>query len=247
MIEFKDVALNIDGKEILKDLNTSFEMGKTHVILGKSGHGKSTILRLIRGLIAPTAGDIFLYGGQRIKDLEDRFLCEKMGWVVQNGGLFPHLTGLENIFLTAKSLGKTKEFCTDALDRVRSVVNIDSSLLEKYPVHMSGGQRQRISLMRALLLDPEVILLDEPLSGLDPIHQVQLVEDLSFLFEKLKKTVVFVTHFLWVAAELGETVSFVSNGKIIQQSSFDELKNSPVNEDVEEFFKVQVPYLKKLI
>src|SRR5256885_16721595 len=176
-----------------------------HVLLGSSGSGKSTVLRLILGLLHPDGGEV------RVEPVAP------IGYVVQEGALYPHLTAARNVVLPARAAGWTAARQAARLDALAALVDLEPELMGRYPHQLSGGQRQRVSLMRALMLDPPVLLLDEPLGALDPLIRSDLQADLRGIFRALRKTVVLVTHDLGEAAFLGDRIVLMQAGRVVPQ------------------------------
>ena len=194
----------------------AFESGLTHVLLGSSGSGKSTILRLILGLISPDSGSIRV-DGELLEPKTRRTLLAKMGYVVQEGGLYPHLTARRNVTLAAEARGWDEDRIAARVEELAALVGFDDAILRLHPDEISGGQRQRVGLMRALMLDPPFLLLDEPLGSLDPLVRADLQQQLKEIFTPLGKTVVLVTHDIGEAAVFGHTVTLMTEGRIVQQ------------------------------
>ena len=169
-----------------------------------------------------------------ILDLRRRF-----GYVIQDGGLFPHLTARENIALMARHLRQPASDVDKRLTELCQLTRFVAQNLERYPVELSGGQRQRVSLMRALMLKPELLLLDEPLGALDPLVRARLQSDLKEIFGSLAQTIVLVTHDMAEAAFLGDTLVLMNEGRIVQQGRFDDLRNHPASGFVSEFINAQ--------
>lgn len=238
MIEVDAVSKFYDGKCVLQDLHLVFKPGRTHVLLGESGSGKSTLLRMIMGLIYPDRGLIRI-DGEAMSPLTRRPLAKKIGYVIQDGGLFPHLTIRDNISLVARALRWKPTDVEARLSELAEVVRLDSHIFDRYPLQLSGGQRQRAGLMRALFLNPEILLLDEPLGALDPIVRSQLQSELRDIFSKLHKLVLLVTHDLSEAAFFGDTVTLLCEGKVLQNGSFRDLDLHPAHPYVTEFFQAQ--------
>jgi osmoprotectant transport system ATP-binding protein len=214
--------------------------GRTTALLGPSGCGKSTLLRLMIGLLRADAGDVTLDGeplsGGRLNELRHR-----MGYVIQGGGLFPHLTAAQNITLVARYLRWETRRLAERLDSLVALTHFPAEALQRYPAQLSGGQVQRVSLMRALLLDPDVLLLDEPLGALDPITRHELQAELRGIFARLGKTVVLVTHDVAEAAFFGEQLVLLRQGRIVQRGSFHELLSAPSDPFVTQFIHAQRP------
>ena len=239
MIKFRAVTKEFGkGSPALIDIDLEIPARQTTALIGPSGCGKSTLLRLIIGLLEPTRGHVEVTGRPvtraGILDLRRRF-----GYVIQDGGLFPHLTARENIALMARHL---REPASDVDKRLRELCQLTrfvSQNLERYPVELSGGQRQRVSLMRALMLKPELLLLDEPLGALDPLVRARLQSDLKEIFGNLAQTIVLVTHDMAEAAFLGDTLVLMNEGRIVQQGRFDDLRNHPASGFVSAFINAQ--------
>ena len=197
------------------------------------------------GLIEPNEGKIEIEG----KLLADNNILEirqKMGYVIQKGGLFPHLTARENTTLVAEYLNWSEEKIEARLTELCELVRIDPILLKQKPNNLSGGQAQRISLIRALMLDPDIILLDEPLGSIDPLVRHELQTDLKQIFQQLNKTVLMVTHDLGEAAYLGDEIVLMKDGEIIQQGSIHQILNNPASEFVQKFVTAQRSTLENL-
>ncbi len=210
----------------------------TLALIGPSGCGKSTLLRLVVGLLIPDRGRIRI-GGVAMEPSTRRGLQLKIGYVIQEGGLFPHLTAGENIGLVAHDVGWTKERVAARLGELLELTQIDRAFLGRYPTQLSGGQRQRIALMRALMLDPDVLLLDEPLTALDPMIRSDLQRDLKRVFERLRKTVLFVTHDMAEAAFIGHELAIMRAGRVLQRGSMGDLIQHPADSFVTEFIRAQ--------
>ena len=238
MIVLEGVTKRFDSVVAIDDLSCHFKRGQTHILLGSSGCGKSTILRLILGLEAPDDGSVQVDG--RLMSPETRTaLVAKMGYVVQEGGLYPHLTVRRNVALAAEARRWSRERISDRLRDLVQLVGFDDRIMQKYPNEMSGGQRQRVGLMRSLMLDPAILLLDEPLGSLDPLVRDGLQRQLKEIFRELKKTVVLVTHDIREAAILGETISLMTEGRMVQHGTFLDLATRPSSEFVTSFLRAQ--------
>jgi osmoprotectant transport system ATP-binding protein len=212
---------------------------KTTVLIGLSGSGKSTILRLISGLLEPTTGWIEIDGEKLTRD---RFpaLRRRMGYVIQSGDLFPHLTARQNILLVARELRLGMDEMTARIEELCGLTKLPGTLLDRYPVELSGGEQRRVSLIRALMLKPDILLLDEPMGAIDPMVRSSLLVDLKSLFERLKTTVILVTHNLIEAARLGDWVVLLNAGRVVQQGLYNEFSRSPAEPFVSEFFHAQM-------
>jgi osmoprotectant transport system ATP-binding protein len=240
MIAVHHVSKRYGATVALDDVSIAVASGTTHVLLGSSAAGKSTLVRVILGLVAPDAGEVVI-DGVAITPSARRHLVGRVGYVVQEGGLFPHLTAGGNVSLPAEAAGWSR---ARALERVRALaalVDLDDEVLRRYPAELSGGQRQRVGLMRALMLDPPVLLLDEPLGALDPIVRAGLQAALRRIFATLGKTVVLVTHDVREAVLFGSTITLLRGGRVVQQGTFADLARKPVEPFVTEFLVAQAP------
>lgn len=240
MIEIQGVSKSFAGQEVIKRISLTIKRGEIHILLGASGSGKTTMLRMIGGVTSPDSGHIFLQG-KNIYSLETRERTTRMAYITQEGGLFPHLSAEDNILLPTKVRGMDKKECLKKLQKLAQMVDLELSFLEKFPHELSGGQRQRVALMRGLILDPEIVLLDEPLSALDPIVRASLQKELKEIFKKLDKTVIMVTHDIQEAAFLGDRITLLNEGRVVQTSGFKELYHEPKDPFVHEFLRAQIP------
>jgi osmoprotectant transport system ATP-binding protein len=213
------------------------ERGRTLALLGPSGAGKSTLLRLMLGLIAPDEGEVRLLGQPLRRDEFER--RRKLGYVVQGGGLFPHLTGEGNATLVARQLGWDRSRIAARLAELSALARLPPDVLGRFPGELSGGQAQRVSLVRALMLDPDLLLLDEPLGALDPLTRADLQQDLRAAFADLGKTVVLVTHDLAEAAFLAGRIVLLRDGRIVQDGTLDDLSRRPADPFVARFVRAQ--------
>lgn len=240
LIELVGVGKTFQGKIAVSDLNLTIPRGGTTVLIGPSGSGKSTVLRLLNGLIEPESGDV-LFGSVRLTGENVRPIRRRMGYMVQSGGLFPHLTCRQNIELAARHFGMTSPARAERLAELAALTRYPEDALDRFPSRISGGQRQRAALMRALFLDPEVLLLDEPLGALDPLVRRDLSEDLRSIFLTLSKTVVFVTHDMAEAAFFGDMVVLMSEGQIAQKGTIRDLRDRPATPFVRDFLRAELP------
>lgn len=238
MLELNKVSKNYSGVCALEHCNLSIASGQTTVLIGPSGCGKSTILRLIIGLEMPDGGTIH-FGGQRLEQGRLLELRQRMGYVIQDGGLFPHLSARDNAALMARHLRWSDERIATRINELAELTHFPVDALDRFPLQLSGGQQQRISLMRALMLDPEVLLLDEPLGALDPMIRRDLQAELREIFENLGKTVLMVTHDLGEAAFFGDTVVLLRDGRIVQQGKMEQLLRAPADDFVQRFIQAQ--------
>ncbi len=238
MLELRGISKTFGSEQAIPLMNLTIAAGATTVLIGTSGCGKSTLLRLMIGLIQPDAGTVF-FEGTPLTQESALFLRHRMGYVIQDGGLFPHLTARENIELMARHLRWEDKRIASRLSELIELTHFPSDGLGRYPVQLSGGQQQRVSLMRALMLDPHVLLLDEPLGALDPMVRSDLQTELKAIFDTLKKTVVLVTHDMGEAGFFGDLIILFREGTIVQQGTFEELVNVPVDPFVTQFVNAQ--------
>ena len=222
----------------LSSIDLEFQPHKSTVLIGPSGCGKSTILRLIAGLIKADSGNI-IFEQSPLTANNITALRHRMGYVIQEGGLFPHLSVRDNVALMASYLNWPTKKIDSRLNELAELVRITPELYSRYPSELSGGQRQRISLMRALMLDPDILLLDEPLGALDPMIRFDLQQELAEIFKRLNKTVVMVTHDIAEAAYFADHIVLLREGQIIQQGKLTELANAPSEPFVEQFINAQ--------
>jgi osmoprotectant transport system ATP-binding protein len=238
LVELTGVSKRYAGGPALQPTNLLIERGQTTVLIGPSGCGKSTLLRLIIRLVEPDSGTISFDGAPITPDNIER-LRRRIGYVIQEGGLFPHLTARANVLLMARHLRIPNSEMGSRLSELCSLTRFPQDALARYPVELSGGQRQRVSLMRALMLSPELLLLDEPLGALDPLVRASLQKDLREIFEGLQQTALLVTHDLAEAAYLGNEIVLMNEGRIVQRGSITDLRQNPANDFVSEFINAQ--------
>lgn len=225
-IEFRAVAYSPDaGAPILRDLNLAIERGETLVLLGRSGSGKTTTLRLINRLLSPTAGDI-LIEGRSTSDWNVIRLRRMIGYVIQDIGLFPHFTVQRNIATIPKLEGWPAARIHSRVNELLTLVGLDPQLATRYPRELSGGQRQRIGVARALAADPPILLMDEPFGALDPLTRAELQREFLSLQNRLRKTVVFVTHDVREALLLGDRIALMANGRLTTLCTPQEFRSS---------------------
>jgi osmoprotectant transport system ATP-binding protein len=238
MLQLVGVSKSYSGKPALWPTDLTIPAGQTTVLIGPSGCGKSTLLRLMAGLLQPDSGTV-IFEGVPLTPANARGVRRRIGFVVQDGGLFPHLSARGNVTLMAGHLGWDRARIDKRLAELTALTRFPADLLDHYPVQLSGGQRQRVSLMRALMLDPALLLLDEPLGALDPLIRSDLQADLRGIFQALHKTVVLVTHDLGEAGFLGDTLVLMQAGRIVQQDAFAKLIQAPAGDFVTRFINAQ--------
>jgi len=238
LVRLEGVTRSYEGRRVLGPLTLDVPARATVALVGPSGCGKSTLLRLVVGLLAPDEGTVTVGGTQVTPATRDR-LRLGMGYVIQEGALFPHLTAAENVALVARDQGWADDPIARRLDALAQLAHFPQELLSRYPAQLSGGQRQRVALMRALVLDPAVLLFDEPLGALDPMIRAKLQDELASLFKSLQKTVLFVTHDLAEAAYVANEIVLLREGRIVQRGTAQDLRERPVEPFVTEFVKAQ--------
>lgn len=235
MIEFKGITKSFKGNEVLKGINLEIQTGHLVAIIGGSGCGKTTLLKMINLLIHPTLGEI-LIDGEDITKYDVIKLRRRMGYVIQQTGLFPHMTIRENIQLISKLEKVEPKKLEDTTIQMMNMVGLDPSVyLDRYPTELSGGQQQRVGVARAFATDPEIILMDEPFSALDPMTRSDLQDELVGLQSKLGKTIVFVTHDMDEAIKIADMICIMKDGKILQYDTPENILKNPADEYVSNF------------
>lgn len=238
MFELAGVSKSYGDTLALAATNLSVPKGRSTVLIGPSGCGKSTLIRMMNGLVVPDGG-VVKFDGDDVDPDTAQTLRRRMGYVIQEGGLFPHMTASRNITLMAQQTGWTNAEIDARLTDLAELTRFPAAALDRYPSELSGGQRQRVSLMRALMLDPDALLLDEPLGALDPMVRYDLQTELRDIFRSLGKTVVMVTHDLSEAAYFGDDIALMRDGRIEQRGTMDDLRGAPVSGFVEDFLRAQ--------
>ena len=238
MLNLRKVCKFYGDVGVLADISFDVPRGATGVIIGPSGCGKTTLVRLIMGLISADQGEV-MFDDEAVVEKNISRIRRRIGYVVQGGALFPHLTAWRNVGLMPKYFGWSSPEIIQRVELLADMMELPLDTLHRYPGELSGGQRQRVSLMRALVLDPEVLILDEPFGALDPMVRFQLQEHLRALFRKLKKTVVMVTHDIAEAAFFADEIILMRAGKVVQRGSIFELLSNPKDDFVTAFIKAQ--------
>ena len=238
MILLEGVGKSYEGRVVLAPTSLSVGAAERLAIVGPSGCGKSTLLRTIIGIVTPDTGDVMV-GGQRLTPSSVNAIRLRIGYVIQDGGLFPHLTNADNVTLLARRRGRPAADIATRMKDLADLVHVDGALLSRYPLQASGGERQRVGLMRALMLDPDVLLLDEPMAALDPMVRARLQDDLLDVVRRLAKCVVLVTHDMAEAAMFGERIAVMRAGHIVQQGALRDLIDTPADPFVVEFMRAQ--------
>ncbi|SCI90619.1 Glycine betaine/L-proline transport ATP-binding protein ProV [uncultured Clostridium sp.] len=235
MIEFKNISKGYKTKKILKDINLNIEKGKLITIIGESGCGKTTLLKMINRLIKPSSGAIYI-DGKNIKSIDEVMLRRNIGYVIQQTGLFPHMTIRENIELIPKMQKIDNDKIFENTKKLMQMVGLKSEeFLERYPTELSGGQQQRVGVARAFANNPDIILMDEPFSALDPITRSDLQDELVELQSKLKKTIVFVTHDMDEAIKISDMICIMKDGEVLQYDTPENILKNPVDDFVSNF------------
>ena len=226
VIQFRNVSYRFDGgHELLQNLDLDIHFGETLVLLGRSGSGKTTTLKLINHLLVPTRGEIRVQG-KSTRDWDVIRLRRGIGYAIQETGLFPHFTVARNIGLVPQIEDWPKDRVQKRVEELMQLVGLDRALASRYPRELSGGQRQRVGVARALAADPPILLMDEPFGALDPITRAELQREFLALQQRLKKTVVFVTHDLHEALMLGTRIALMEAGQLVEVLTPDEFLHS---------------------
>lgn len=236
MIEFKDITKTYQGNaEVLKGVSFTIESGKLVSVIGRSGCGKTTLLRMVNRLVKPSQGHIFVDGND-IDGLDPIRLRRNIGYVIQQVGLFPHMTVAKNIMIIPKAEHFAKDKMDERCRQLLTMVGLDpDKYMNRYPSELSGGQQQRVGIARALAMDPKIILMDEPFSALDPLTRSSLQDQLLDLQTKMHKTILFVTHDMDEAIKLSDKICVMRKGKVLQYDTPENILKNPANQYVSEF------------
>jgi osmoprotectant transport system ATP-binding protein len=238
MLELQNIYKTFEDRSVLSDVNLTVPEGVTHALIGSSGSGKTTLLRITLGLIPFDKGYVKI-NGQALLSFTQTEWADRIGYVPQDGGLFPHITARNNVSLIAKLRGWSKARIDARVEELRRVVDLDPEILAHFPREMSGGQKQRVAIMRAAMMDPAVMLLDEPMAALDPLIRRSLQQELKSIFQRLGKTVLLVTHDLGEAVYLAEKITMLHEGRIVQSGSYGDLLLRPASAFVTQFINAQ--------
>lgn len=215
IVEFRNVSYSIQNTQIISDLDLTVERGETLVLLGESGSGKTTTLKFVNRLLTPSAGEVRVEG-KAITEWDPIALRRHIGYVIQEGGLFPHFTIEENVGLVPSLLGWDHERTSARVRELLSLVGLDPDRFAgRYPRELSGGQRQRVGVARALAADPPLLLLDEPFGALDPLTRASLQREFAELTSRLGKTAILVTHDVREALILGRRIALMHKGELV--------------------------------
>lgn len=240
MIRFENVTKRFpDGTEALKDISLVLPTHQLTAIIGPSGCGKTTLMKMINKLEKPTEGSIYI-DEKPINGMDEVQLRRSIGYVIQRIGLFPHMTISDNVALVPKLLEWSKEKKEERVRELLQLVGLDPEVyMERYPLELSGGQQQRVGVVRALAGDPNIVLMDEPFSALDPISREQLQDELRNLQQTINKTIVFVTHDMDEALKIADTIIVMRAGKVEQAGTPQQLIDNPANEFVRNFIGIE--------
>ncbi len=237
-LELSNVSKKYGELTAVHPLDLDVESHKTCALIGPSGCGKSTVLKLAIGLLRADTGTVRV-DGEHLAESNVLKLRQRIGYVIQDGGLFPHMTTRQNTCVMAQFLAWDNNRIEARLEWLSDLVRLPKDAMSRYPIQLSGGQRQRVSLMRALMLDPDLLVMDEPLGALDPMIRRDLQADLRQIFRELEKTVVIVTHDLNEAAYFSDEVILMRDGRVVQRGSIASLMETPADEFVTRFILAQ--------
>lgn len=231
LIEYKNICKSYSGTPVLQGFNLEINEGDFLCVVGTSGSGKTTMMKMVNGLLTPDEGEI-LISGKNIKNEDIISLRRKIGYAIQGNGLFPHMTAAENIGYVPKLEGADDKAIEDIVDKMLKLVGLSADVKEKYPDELSGGQQQRVGLARAYANSPLILLMDEPFGAVDSITRYQLQKDLKEIHKATNCTIVFITHDIQEAFKLGTHILVMDEGKIQQYGTTDEVWNNPANDFV---------------
>lgn len=237
VIEFKNIKKAYDEKIIIENLNLQIEDGEFLTIIGSSGCGKTTLLKMVNGLIQPTSGSV-LINNENIAQKDQTQLRRSIGYAIQGSVLFPHMSVEQNIAYVPNLLNKhDKEKTKQAVKKWMKIVGLSEDLMDRYPSQLSGGQQQRVGIARALAASPDILLMDEPFGAVDEITREQLQNEIKRIHQQTKITILFVTHDISEALKLGTKVLVMNQGKIEQYAKPQQLLKNPATDFVKELVK----------
>ena len=235
MVEFRDVCMAYKDKKVLTGINITVKDGEFFVLVGSSGCGKTTLLKSVNKLLPVISGSVSV-NGKPVSEISTKELPKTVGYVVQEGGLFPHMTARQNVMLVMKAAGFDKRILEKRADEMLRMVNLDPEEFgNKYPSQMSGGQQQRVGVARAFASDPPIVLMDEPFSALDPVTRRTLQDEIRSLQKKTGKTVIFVTHDMDEAIKLADRICIIKDGHVLQCDTPEEILKNPSDSSVRDF------------
>ena len=235
MIEFSHVSKLFGAQKAVNDLNLNFQEGSFSVLIGTSGSGKSTTLKMINRLVEHDSGEI-RFAGEEIRSLPVLELRRRMGYAIQSIGLFPHWSVAQNIATVPQLHKWSRARIDDRIDELMALLGLESNLRERYPHQLSGGQQQRVGVARALAADPQVLLMDEPFGALDPVTRGALQQEMTRIHRLLGRTIVLVTHDIDEALRLAEHLVLMDHGEVVQQGNPLTMLTRPANDFVRQFF-----------
>lgn len=237
VIEFRNIKKSYGNKVVMNGFNLSVKKGEFLTLIGSSGCGKTTALKMVNGLIDPDEGDI-LVNGENIREKDQTALRRNIGYAIQGSVLFPHMTVEQNIAYVPHLLNrKNKKKTRDAISKWMKITGLEEDLRDRYPSELSGGQQQRVGIARALAASPDILLMDEPFGAVDEITRTQLQEEIKRIHQQTKITILFVTHDIREALKLGTKVLVMDQGEIKQYASPEELLQNPEDEFVRKLIK----------
>ena len=231
LIEYKNICKSYSGTPVLQGFNLEINEGDFLCVVGTSGSGKTTMMKMINGLLTPDEGEL-LISGKNIKDEDIISLRRKIGYAIQGNGLFPHMTAAENIGYVPKLEGADDKSIEGIVDKMLKLVGLSADVKGKYPDELSCGQQQRVGLARAYANSPLILLMDEPFGAVDSITRYQLQKDLKEIHKATNCTIVFITHDIQEAFKLGTHILVMDEGKVQQYGTTDEVWNNPANDFV---------------
>ena len=238
IIRFDHVSKSYGENLVLADFNLSINKGEFVTVIGSSGSGKTTMLKMINGLLTPTLGTIYV-DGKDIARENQTLLRRNIGYVIQGIGLFPHMNVRKNIaYVPELKNRRDKKRTARAVERLIEVVGLEREMLERYPAELSGGQRQRIGIARALAANPEILLMDEPFGAVDEITRKMLQNEIARIHQTLGVTIVFITHDIKEALKLGTRILVMNKGKVEQDGTPEEITLSPATAFVKELVQI---------
>ena len=236
-VDLTHISKTYGGDRVLKDVSLSLPENQVTALVGESGSGKSTLLQIINGLVRPDSGEIRL--GGKLLDYDNLpEIRRNMGYAVQGAGLFPHLTIEQNVTLVASLNGWSQEQQDERYQYLISLLELTDEFSNRYPHSLSGGQQQRVSLCRAMMLNPSLMLLDEPFSALDPITRMTIHEEFARLSEVEPRTIMLVTHDMSEAIKLAKYIVILRDGEIVQQGEAEQVQSSPKDDYVQKLLKM---------